>query len=156
MEMGKCFSWVYAVQYYIWWQEMTALEQVTLKMTSTQTIFSRTIYTGALLVARTELFFFLVILMNPCFGFMMKTALIQAALSAIVKQCLHKWGLLCFSQPTSEEAGGAQPGQLTPHCMTSCSARKIGGKAGGYHCSGTVKALVNWWQGISFGLLWDF
>lgn len=67
--------------------------------TLTQSIFSRTIYVGALLLARGGLFFFLAILINPCFGVIMKTALIHTALSTIAEQCSYSPGLLCFSQP---------------------------------------------------------
>ena len=65
---------------------------------------------GVLVLAGTELIFFIVANMGLCFGFVLKTVLIiQECFSYCWAVLTQSQGLCCFSHhPTSEEAGGAQ------------------------------------------------
>ena len=94
-----------------------------------------------LLLAETELIFFIGASMELCFGFVLKTVLIiQACFCYCSAVLTQSQGLFCFSHQRvgwgcTRSWEGTQLGQLTPtdqrdipYHMTSCSAYKAGGR----------------------------
>lgn len=129
------------------------------------------VYFDVLSLAMMELIFFIGSHMVLWFGFVTKTALLTHQCFSCCLECLH--GAKAFSAPRTDAQqvgwGWARAweeswlGQLTQtnhrdvlHCITSCSAIKMGWGAGvfqGVCCSGIVWAWVDWLMVIAFASL---